>query len=204
MDSTGLSYNSGRRLPSNTRDARASQAVTDWATKKKEQIEKAKQLREERKYGSSHLKNAGENSISSGSNQPSNIRSSNRGYTPTGGINLGAHLGQSNEQPTNFGYPEFLNDDRPLHYGKGNNEFPSGFDHSLTPNHTNRMLQNSTTGTSHGTGLLDHSNMLGLGSKHNSYHLGPEPSQYGASGYSAGLGGMSTQDEMKHAGGYAF
>lgn len=68
MDSTGLSYNSKVRHPSNTRDARAAAAVGDWASKRKDQLEKAKQLREERKAGSSHLQHAGENSIVAGSN----------------------------------------------------------------------------------------------------------------------------------------
>ena len=61
MASPGLPPNQmNQRVPSNPRDARASQAVGDWAAKKKEQMERAKQLREERKYGSSHLKSAGE------------------------------------------------------------------------------------------------------------------------------------------------
>jgi len=66
MDSTGLSYNSrgpAYRNTSNPRDVKASAAVNDWAAKKRDQIERAKQLREERKYGSSHLKNAGENQL---------------------------------------------------------------------------------------------------------------------------------------------
>jgi hypothetical protein len=49
------------RTPSNPRDMKAKNDVNDWAAKKKEQIERAKLLREERKYGSSHLRNGGEN-----------------------------------------------------------------------------------------------------------------------------------------------
>lgn len=87
MDATGLSYNSKQRNPSNTRDARAAQAVSDWAQKRKDQLEKAKQLREERKYGSSHLQNAGENSIAVSNNgssaAPANVWAPNsRGYGP--------------------------------------------------------------------------------------------------------------------------
>jgi len=42
--------------------------VNDWASKKKEQMERAKQLREERKYGSSHLKSAGETQMTPSNN----------------------------------------------------------------------------------------------------------------------------------------
>ena len=62
------SNSSHQRNPSNPRDARASQAVNDWAAKKREQMERAKQLREERKYGSSHLKNAGETQMTPSNN----------------------------------------------------------------------------------------------------------------------------------------
>ena len=89
MDSTGLSYASGQRQrsnirnPSNPRDAKASQAVNDWASKKKEQLERARQLREDRKYGreSSHLKSAGETQIGNGGGPPPSgaMRSSQHG-----------------------------------------------------------------------------------------------------------------------------
>ena len=46
-------------------------------------------------------------------------------------------------------------------------------------------------------GSSEHSTLLGMGAKQHSY-LGGAPSQYGASGYS-GLGGMSTQDDIKPA-----
>lgn len=55
----GPQANGSARNPSNPRDAAASNAANDWATKKREQAERAKLLREERKHGSSHLKSAG-------------------------------------------------------------------------------------------------------------------------------------------------
>ena len=90
MDSTGLSYNSKPRHPSNQRDARAAQAIGDWAQKKKDQMEKAKQLREERKNGSSHLQNAGGNSIAATNNgssaAPANGWQAARGYGGPGAL----------------------------------------------------------------------------------------------------------------------
>jgi len=79
------------RNPSNPRDAKASKGVNDWASKKKEQMERAKQLREERKYGSSHLKSAGETQMT----PSSSMQNQNAGGGAPSGSGMG---GQNNLQ----------------------------------------------------------------------------------------------------------
>lgn len=119
MDSTGLSYNSKRQPSNNTRDARAAAAVNDWASKRKDQIEKAKQLREERKYGSSHLQSAGENTIvansSAGSGVQNNLwRNTQNGYGGPGSLQPPLSLGHSyeyNQGSSNYSHNDIFNNE---------------------------------------------------------------------------------------------
>ena len=150
MDSSGFSYK--RTLSNNNRDSRASQAVNDWANKKKEQIEKAKQLREERKYGSTQFKSAAENSLQStphSNNASTNLRTTNKGYTPNAGM---PSLYPSNSAiNNNFGYPNegYLgNNDDQFYLPKSNfNDFGPSYDqqsNNFTPQNINRRQANNS------------------------------------------------------------
>ena len=87
--------------------------MSDWAAKKKEQIERAKLLREERKYGSSHLKNAGETQMTPGGP----VRNQNAGGFGGNGDQYNLQVPGYNGQYGQSGYNEFLSDNIPKNSG---------------------------------------------------------------------------------------
>ena len=128
----------GGRNPSNPRDQKASQDVSDWASKKKEQLERAKQLREERKYGSSHLKSAGETQMTP---SQANIRSSqgfggNSSYSgPPGMQSLNVPGGgQGSYEQINHGqnYNEYLSEAKAAGRQSPMNYPPNGMQHQFS------------------------------------------------------------------------